>query len=101
MVAEGIGGGYEEAEKINEIARKNQKLEVETLRRAKDGRIIPVIIRGSTTIVDAYDAMTSERTYKKAVSHDRALMEILRCAGSQFDPEMALLFVEIMKDRLN
>lgn len=64
------------------------------------GEEIPMLSR-ILTIVDAYDAMTSARTYKKAVSHDRALMEILRCAGSQFDPEMALLFVEIMKDRLN
>ena len=38
---------------------------------------------------DAYDAMTSTRPYRVAVSHDAALEEIARCAGTQFDPRLA------------
>lgn len=45
-------------------------------------------------IADAYDAMTSERTYFKALSEEEAIHEIKRCADTQFDPAIAKLFVE-------
>jgi diguanylate cyclase (GGDEF)-like protein/PAS domain S-box-containing protein len=45
-------------------------------------------------IADAYDAMTSDRTYKKVLSEEEAINEIRRCSGTQFDPEIARLFVE-------
>jgi putative nucleotidyltransferase with HDIG domain len=45
-------------------------------------------------VADAYDAMTSSRPYRRAVSAERALEEVERCAGSQFDPAIAALFVE-------
>jgi HD-GYP domain-containing protein (c-di-GMP phosphodiesterase class II) len=38
--------------------------------------------------------MTSERTYRKAVSAGEAAKEIKRCAGTQFDPLLAKLFIE-------
>jgi diguanylate cyclase (GGDEF)-like protein/putative nucleotidyltransferase with HDIG domain len=37
-------------------------------------------------VADAYDAMTSERVYRRRVSPDHAIAELRRCAGSQFDP---------------
>ena len=46
-------------------------------------------------IADTYDAMTSTRSYRKALSHEIAIAEIEKCAGSQFDPELAKKFVEI------
>jgi len=46
-------------------------------------------------IADTYDAMTSTRSYRKALSHDIAIDEIKKCAGAQFDPELAKKFVEI------
>lgn len=46
------------------------------------------------TIADAYDAMTSERAYKKAMDMQDAISEIRRCAGSQFDPMVAAVFLE-------
>ncbi len=46
-------------------------------------------------IADTYDAMTSTRSYRKALDHDIAINEIEKCAGSQFDPELAKKFVEI------
>lgn len=38
------------------------------------------------TVVAAYDAMTSDRPYHKAISQDEAVRELVRCAGTQFDP---------------
>lgn len=39
-------------------------------------------------VVNAYMAMTVDRPYQKACSHDQALAELRRCAGTQFDPQM-------------
>ena len=48
------------------------------------------------TISDAYDAMTGERTYGKVLSKREALDEIQKCSGSQFDPKLTKLFVEML-----
>jgi putative nucleotidyltransferase with HDIG domain len=40
-------------------------------------------------VADAYDAMTSDRPYQAALTHEDALAEVERCAGSQFDPRVA------------
>jgi HD-GYP domain-containing protein (c-di-GMP phosphodiesterase class II) len=45
------------------------------------------------SVVDAFDAMTSNRPYRRALSAARALAEIERCAGSQFDPAIAEAFL--------
>lgn len=55
------------------------------------GSEIPKLAR-IVTVVDTYDVITSERPYKKAMSHDDALREILRCSGSQFEPSIAEVF---------
>ena len=44
-------------------------------------------------MVDAYDAMTSDRVYRKALSREEAIAEIKRNSGTQFDPKIADLFV--------
>ena len=44
-------------------------------------------------IADSYDAMTSHRAYRRARSHQEALSELWRCAGSQFDPTMVPPFI--------
>ena len=63
--------------------------------RGLSGHAIPVVGR-MVDIADAYDAMTSDRAYRRALPHDVAIGEIERCAGSQFDPELAELFVAVM-----
>jgi len=45
-------------------------------------------------IADSYDAMTSERTYRKKSSVDEAVGELKRCAGTQFDAHLVQVFVE-------
>lgn len=52
------------------------------------GNEIPVIAR-IIAVADTYDAMTSDRSYRRALPHTVALAEIKRCSGSQFDPEVA------------
>lgn len=46
------------------------------------------------SIADAYDAMTAERTYRKAISVEDAAKELLKHAGSQFDPDLVVVFAE-------
>ena len=43
---------------------------------------------------NAYDAMTSHRSYRRALPHDVTVTEIERCSGSQFDPDLAGTFVD-------
>ena len=63
------------------------------------GKDIPLIAR-LIAVADTYDAMTSDRAYRKALPHEVATSEIARCCGSQFDPEVANYFaVAIEEDR--
>lgn len=51
-------------------------------------------------IADAYDAMVSDRVYRKGRSQQEAFAELRRCAGMQFDPELTERFIGLMSDRL-
>jgi hypothetical protein len=44
-------------------------------------------------IADAFDAMTSNRAYRRALSYEEAAAELRRCKGTQFDPELVELFL--------
>ncbi|MGM0759353.1 MAG: MASE3 domain-containing protein [Thermodesulfobacteriota bacterium] len=50
-------------------------------------------------IVDAYDAMISDRPYRKAMSQEDAVQELRRCAGTQFDPDLVEKFILVLKER--
>jgi len=49
------------------------------------------------TVADAYDAITSKRPYRGEESHHFAVKEIIRCSGTQFDPEVIQHFMEVAK----
>ena len=51
------------------------------------------------TIADSYDAMTSERSYRNALSEEDAIEELKVNAGIQFDPELVKVFVEKVLDK--
>jgi HD-GYP domain-containing protein (c-di-GMP phosphodiesterase class II) len=67
-----------------------------------DGRGYPLGLKGNDVpliariiaVADTYDAMTSDRAYRRALPHEVAVGEIDRCSGSQFDPEVANNFTE-------
>ncbi len=60
------------------------------------GEAIPKVAR-YLAVADTYDAMTSDRPYRKGMDVNFALNEIEMNAGSQFDPEMALAFARIIR----
>ena len=59
------------------------------------GEEIPL---GSRIILacDAYHAMTSDRPYRAAMAHGHAVAELVRCAGSQFDPRIVSALVGLL-----
>lgn len=60
------------------------------------GEDIPYVAR-LLAVADTFDAMTSDRPYRKGLPLEVALSEIAKGAGTQFDPEMAKAFVELMQ----
>lgn len=61
------------------------------------GEEIPLMAR-IVAIADAYDVMTHDRVYKKAISKQEAVEELLRCSGTQFDPKLVKVFVDKLKE---
>jgi HD-GYP domain-containing protein (c-di-GMP phosphodiesterase class II) len=61
--------------------------------RGLKGKEIPFESR-IIAIVDAYDAMTSDRPYRSDLSEEESLAELQKNAGIQFDPELVSLFIE-------
>jgi response regulator RpfG family c-di-GMP phosphodiesterase len=65
-----------------------------------DGRGYPLGLKGNDVpliariiaVADTYDAMTSDRAYRRALPHEVAVGEIERCSATQFDPEIARTF---------
>jgi putative two-component system response regulator len=73
-----------------------------------DGRGYPTGLAGTAipvegrllAIVDTYDAMTSDRPYRAALTPERALAEIRKGSGTQFDPDLARVFIELREGRV-
>jgi diguanylate cyclase (GGDEF)-like protein/PAS domain S-box-containing protein len=68
--------------------------------RGIKGDEIPVLSRISS-LVKAYDAMISPRPYRKKMTKKQAMEEIKKYSGTQFDPAIAELFIEILKNDVN
>jgi diguanylate cyclase (GGDEF)-like protein/putative nucleotidyltransferase with HDIG domain len=61
------------------------------------GGVIPMGAR-IIAIADAYDTITSERSYKKARTPEEAFQELDRCCGAQFDPQLVQLFISRLRE---
>ena len=61
---------------------------------------IPYLAR-VLTVIDSFDAMTSSRPYNKRKTYDEGLIELERCSGTQFDPEIVGIFSEVVKENIN
>jgi response regulator RpfG family c-di-GMP phosphodiesterase len=61
------------------------------------GENIPLLGR-IVAVADTYDAMTSDRSYRKALPHEVAIAELERCSGSQFDPAIVEIFLREIEE---
>ena len=64
------------------------------------GENIPLIARVAA-VADTFDAMTSKRSYRDALPLDIVKTEIEKCSGSQFDPDIAKAFLDILNNNYN
>jgi HD-GYP domain-containing protein (c-di-GMP phosphodiesterase class II) len=53
------------------------------------------------TLADSFDAMTSDRSYRRKLSYADALLEVERCAGTHFDPYLAHAFVKCWREKIS
>ena len=60
------------------------------------GEEIPLFAR-IIAIADTYDAMTTTRAYRAAMSNEDAVAEIMRVRGTQLDPEIADMFLKLLE----
>lgn len=64
------------------------------------GEEIPLLSR-IITIADSFDAMTSDRPYRKRMNIEFAIKEFKRCKGTQFCPQLTDLFLELIQNKKN
>ena len=65
------------------------------IRTASRGDDLPLEAR-IVAVADAYEAMTSDRSYRDAIGHERARDELRRCAGAQFDAVVVDAFLRVL-----
>ena len=61
------------------------------------GKEIPYLVR-VLTVIDSFDAMTSNRPYNKHKTYEEAFAELRRCSGTQFDPDIVESFIEAVNE---
>lgn len=60
------------------------------------GEDIPLIAR-ILCLADSYDAMTSNRVYRKRLTREEVIGELRKCSGTQFDPKLADIFISLLE----
>lgn len=84
-------------EAVDVIAHHHERFDGSGYPRGLRGEEIPLAAR-IFSVVDAFDAMTSDRPYRSALPVQRALHEIVRCSGRHFDPEVVEAFLLLVED---
>lgn len=82
---------------IEIIAHHHEHYDGTGLDQTTRGEEIPLGAR-IVAVADSFDAMTSDRPYRSAMSVDQGMAEIKRCAGSQFDPIVVAAFPKAMRN---
>ncbi len=80
----------------DQILHHHERWDGEGYPEGLKGEAIPLAAR-ILAVCDAYDAMTKDRVYRQAIPQEDALHEIARCAGTQFDPKIAHIFIALVK----
>ena len=83
---------------VKEVARSHhERYDGKGYPRGLKGEDIPLLGR-ILAVCDSFDAMTTKRTYKEAMSIDYAISELEHNKGTQFDPKLAEAFIELLKE---
>ncbi len=90
-ILEGVGGL---APYIDAVELHHENWDGTGYPRGQSGEETPIDAR-IIHVSDAYDAMTSHRSYRRRMTHEQAVEELLRCAGTQFDARIVEVFVTL------
>ena len=88
-----LSSSHEMLELTEGILAHHEKWDGTGYPKGLKGEAIPRVAR-IIAVADSYDAMTSERSYRKALSEEDVLKEIRRNAGTHFDPKIVKIFIE-------
>lgn len=87
-------------EVIQAVACHHERFDGSGYPRGLGGEGIPLIGR-VIAIADSYSAMRLDRPYRKGMGQDRVLKELVAGAGTQFDPDLSRIFVELLLDEVS
>jgi len=65
----------------------------------EDATVVPPLAAAILSIADAYDAMTSDRPYRKRLTHEKAVRELQEKSGAQFDPHVVDAFCKVIEKK--
>jgi diguanylate cyclase (GGDEF)-like protein len=88
-----VGGVFEQLASV--VVAHHERWDGKGYPRQLAGEAIPLHAR-ILTVVDAFDAMTSRRVYRKPMTIEQARAELLRCSGTQFDPHVVEAFINVL-----
>lgn len=83
---------------VNAVLYHHERYDGEGYCNGLKGNDIPLLAR-IITVADSFDAMISSRSYSKPLSIDQAILEIKLHSGKQFDPDVALVFINTIKNK--
>lgn len=84
-------------EKVPLIKHHHERFDGKGYPDGLGGDAIPLLAR-IVCVADSWDAMTSKRAYRNVVPREQAVQELLKCAGTQFDPKIVAAFMEVLQD---